>query len=441
MDRIEEHYESLAHHYSHSSRLDKAVEYLEKSGDKAAKYFLLRESRSYYSQAIALLEGSPIDNDEKRRYIAIAAKWADGSFYSASARNMAALNKALAFAAELGDSALETHITFAVARMHYCLGDMRHAREAFLDFEQRMQSEPNSVLLARARVVFGIVNFFFHRLDEGIDALRKALPVLDAASSSADVCWAHGMLGALLGVQGHFRDSREQTDKAYALAISLQNKTRQAQTRVYAGLISLSQGRIRDALSDAEEAVREGTRIQNSVAISGGLAIRGFALVLQGYRKEGLDDIERAIDGVREAGTTLGTANVLGPLTEAYALLGNFDESRRAAREYGKLLELGIHYGEIVVARALGICGARTGNSEWEDHFNHAIELAQARGCRPDLAITHLRYAEALAQVEQTQPATQQLDLATPLFREMEMQWWPDRAAELRIKLGLPKIS
>jgi predicted ATPase len=58
-DRIEEHYESLAHHFSHSGRTEKAVEYLGKSGDKAARYFCLRESRRYYNQAIELLEGSP----------------------------------------------------------------------------------------------------------------------------------------------------------------------------------------------------------------------------------------------------------------------------------------------------------------------------------------------------------------------------------------------
>jgi tetratricopeptide (TPR) repeat protein len=438
-DRIEEHYESLAHHFSHGSRTEKAVEYLGKSGDKAARYFCLRESRGYYNQAIELLEGTPLDNDGKRRYIAIASKWADGSFYSASARNMVALDRALAFAVELGEPGLETQITFEIARIRYSLGDMRQAREAFLDFEKRMQSEPNSLLLARARVVFSIVNLYLERFDEGIDALRKALPVLNAADSPADVCWAHGMLGSLLGAQGLFRASRGHMDKAYALAISLQNKTGQAQTRAYSSVVSLWQGKIRDALSDAEEAVREGTRIENSVITSYGLAMRGFALVLQGNRKEGLEDIEHAIEVVRETGTTLGTSFFLGLLSEAHALVGNFQESRRAAREYGKLLELGIHYGEIGATRALGICAARTGDPGWQVHFNRAIELSRATGSRPELAISHFRYAEALAQLEHMQRATQELDLAESLFREMEMQWWPDRASELRAKLGSPK--
>jgi len=438
-DRIEEHYESLAHHFSHGSRTEKAVEYLGKSGDKAARYFCLREARGYYNQAIELLEGTPLDSDGKRRYIAIANKWADGSFYSAPARQMVALDRALAFAAELGEPGLETHVTFEIARMHYSLGDMRQAREAFLDFEKRMQSEPNSLSLARARVVFSIVNLYYEKFDEGIDALRKALPVLNAADSPVEVCWAHGMLGNLLGAQGQFRASRGHMDKAYALAISLQSKAGQAQTRVYSSVVSLWQGKIRDALSDAEEAVREGTRIQNSVITSYGLAIRGFTLVLQGNRKEGLEDIERAIEVVREAGTTLGTSFFLGLLSEAHALVGNFQESRRAAREYGKLLELGIHYGEIGASRALGICAARTGDPGWEVYFNRATKLAQLRGSRPELAISRFRYAEALAQLEHMQRATQELDLAESLFREMEMQWWPDRASELRAKLRSPK--
>ena len=64
--------------------------------------------------------------------------------------------------------------------------------------------------------------------------------------------------------------------------------------------------------------------------------------------------------------------------------------------------------------------------------MGEGLRLAKERGALPDLAITHLRYAELLQQKGDLERAWEQLDKATELFRDMEMTWWLEQAGKLR---------
>ncbi|NIS59982.1 MAG: AAA family ATPase [Proteobacteria bacterium] len=55
-DRLEEHYELLAYHYSHSGNTDKAVEYLSQAGDRARGLYAHQEAIDYYQRSLALLK-------------------------------------------------------------------------------------------------------------------------------------------------------------------------------------------------------------------------------------------------------------------------------------------------------------------------------------------------------------------------------------------------
>ena len=57
--RLEEQYEALAHHFSRSHDVHKAVHYLDLAGDKAERYFSMGEARSHYRAAIDLVDSQP----------------------------------------------------------------------------------------------------------------------------------------------------------------------------------------------------------------------------------------------------------------------------------------------------------------------------------------------------------------------------------------------
>jgi len=55
-DRLEEYYELLAYHYSHSGNTDKAVEYLNQAGDRARGLYAHQEAIDYYQQTLTFLK-------------------------------------------------------------------------------------------------------------------------------------------------------------------------------------------------------------------------------------------------------------------------------------------------------------------------------------------------------------------------------------------------
>jgi class 3 adenylate cyclase len=55
-DRLEDHYEELAHHYGRSGSTEKAVEYLHKAGQQAAQRSVYTEAINHFTEALGLLK-------------------------------------------------------------------------------------------------------------------------------------------------------------------------------------------------------------------------------------------------------------------------------------------------------------------------------------------------------------------------------------------------
>ena len=60
-----------------------------------------------------------------------------------------------------------------------------------------------------------------------------------------------------------------------------------------------------------------------------------------------------------------------------------------------------------------------------------SLRVSEELGERPNLAITHFRYAELLQQKGDLSEARENLDKAATLFREMGMTWWLEQAEAL----------
>lgn len=76
-DRLPEFYETLAFHFKQGQSLQKAVEYLVKSGEKSLGKYSVEESHEYFKEAYNLLSNKPEKTkDEKKLIIDIFLKWA-----------------------------------------------------------------------------------------------------------------------------------------------------------------------------------------------------------------------------------------------------------------------------------------------------------------------------------------------------------------------------
>ena len=123
-DRLEEQYEALADHFSNSTHLEKAIQFLELAGDKATKYFSLGEARRHYRSAIELLDSKKKSSEDKDLYINLTLKWAEVSHYVASEDHIKILKSSLKYAQGFRDEIRLAKITYWIGRMKYSLGNM-----------------------------------------------------------------------------------------------------------------------------------------------------------------------------------------------------------------------------------------------------------------------------------------------------------------------------
>ena len=69
-------------------------------------------------------------------------------------------------------------------------------------------------------------------------------------------------------------------------------------------------------------------------------------------------------------------------------------------------------------------------------HMKKVLRVCKDRNARPYQAINHYYYAQLLCQMKLRPKATAQLKLGEALFRQLDMEWWVGKAAELRKEIG-----
>jgi len=75
-DRLPEFYETLAFHFKHGRSVQKAVDYLMKSGEKSLNRYAVEESHQYFKEAFDILSNNPANTKEQKELlIDILIKW------------------------------------------------------------------------------------------------------------------------------------------------------------------------------------------------------------------------------------------------------------------------------------------------------------------------------------------------------------------------------
>src|SRR6202040_368906 len=70
-DHLEDHVDEMAHHYSNSADLDKALEYLHRAGERAVRRSTNAEAIAYFTRALELLTGRPDTRERAERELAL----------------------------------------------------------------------------------------------------------------------------------------------------------------------------------------------------------------------------------------------------------------------------------------------------------------------------------------------------------------------------------
>ena len=206
-DRLAEHAGALAHHASRAEDWPKALGYLLRAADRAARAFAPREALALYDEALEAAGRQPGGGDRDTAMVIHQAKAALYFLVSDFARSRAEAERLGVLAREAGDRAREgaalAAIAWASTWMRDLDGAVEHARRA-IEVAAPVRAEP---ALARAHFTIGWVRAVTGGLDEARQELGRALATSRAARDVVHQSLSLTAAGLLKSWAGEFDEA------------------------------------------------------------------------------------------------------------------------------------------------------------------------------------------------------------------------------------------
>jgi len=439
-DRLAEHVERLAHHAFRGEVWDKAVNYLRLAGAKVFARSSLRESVARFEQALVALTHLP----ESREMLELAidlrfdlrnSLMPLGEF----GQTRDHLRQAEAVAEALGDQRrLGRAFTYLVNYYVY-IGDHRPA----LECAQRALAIAESLGDLVSRIV---ANFRVGQTYHALGDYRRAVHFLQRA--------AEDLKGDLI---------RERLGMAGFPAVFSRSQLAWCLTEM---------GEFAEGIAFADEAMQIADAAGQAWTLTSASFALGCLHVRKGDLPKAITVLDRGLKICRDHEVPLWSLMIASHLGYAYALSGRADETlplldQARAQAAAKRVEaypslslvcLGDAYLQIgrvddavsFAAAALRLCRERKerGHEAWalrllgeialhrdppdveagSEHYYQAMALADELGMRPLVAHCHLGLGKLYLRIGKRQEAQEHLTTAATMYREMDMQFWLEKA-------------
>lgn len=431
--RIDEHLETLAFHASRAENPARAVDYLARAGDKAARSFALDAARSHYFAALAILEvpdgaGGPPDEARRRMRGDLALRLASASQFAPGARQVEILRRCLADAVALDDRTRAAELRYWIGRMEYSLGQ---SAEAIAEFEAALalaESLGHDDLIGRCTCVLGRASVFTAEPERGIAYLERGVGLMRRSGNLVEVAYSTSSRACIEAFIGRFAAAGRLFDAALHLARENENRTVEAlvlQQLGYARCLRGDWPGAREALGACHDIA---SRTGNAVLADFAQIFAAYAVAMGGDAQTGCQLMMQAMDRYEASSAHLAASLCYGWSAEVYAATGNDERARQHVSRSLECERRHDRFGRAPALRARAAVAFADGETAvGRATLEEALAFAQARGARPDAAITSLCLARQLEAADAARAAALRAD-AIGGFREMGMEWWLSRA-------------
>ena len=436
VDRIEEHYEALADHYSKGDKTDKAVEYLEKAGDKALRLSQAGPALDYFSRAVDLLLATHEPGIEtERSRVRIGLKWGRLSWVR-PADVLGSLNQIIEIARNLGDQISQAKlIAFAGIAALYT-GDPGAQRY----FERALESAgADGDLEARGLALQGLGQIKFFTLDVKASlelSKHAALMLSQLGTTTFHRVNAQGIAMMDAAWLGDFQPAKEMWEVIEQTMQGDENDGWWTWWYNYRSGCDFISGNWRAGAHYARLGIERGTVSSNHWGRIYCEFISGTCRFWLDEPAQGLETFERALQQHLEVSGGQVLSFWYGTSAELLAIAGKPREAAERSKHGEKCLGQGDVLGGSFVIRAAALLATANGDYEAADNeFRRGIAFCLQHDIRPQQAVTHFRLAECLQKKGDLPEALKQLGEAEKLFADMEMAWWSEQAEALRARI------
>ncbi|MEH6577671.1 MAG: adenylate/guanylate cyclase domain-containing protein [Amphritea sp.] len=396
---LEDRCSELAHHYSCSGNIPKAVEYLKRAGEQAVYRCANVEAADHLGAALKLLKRLP-DTPQRIRQelelqLILGLVWVALKGFAAS-DVVTIYNRALSLCRQIGTMPELFTTLDGLFGYYFVRGELEVAREMAERLLKLAEDSADPGLLLEAHSTVGVVLFAAGELEQAQTHLEQVSDQYDPkqhrslaylyALDPGVVCLSFSSL--TLALMGDSTGALSRGDKALDLAQQLSHPASLAFALDFAAAQHQYHGEAFEVQTRADAAINLSTEQGLSYWLAYGRVLHGWALTGEDQSDIGIEQIRQGIMAYRATGAVLFLTHFLGLLADALIRASNISEALAVLSEALDLVEeTGERYYEAELYRLKGECLIRqtealeTEALETEDQAVEADVQQEAEGC------------------------------------------------------------
>ena len=396
--QLEDHLDELAHHYSRSDNIAKAVEYLGQAGQQAAQRSSYSEAMSRFTAAIDLLQKLPDSPERSQRELLL--QLALGPALNvlrgfAAPETERAFTRARELCERLGDPPELSPALFGLGAMHLVRGDLRKASRLAEQLLRLAQNARVPELTLNARSALGHITFWMGEFLSAQEHLETAIALYDPEHQRSRLLNGLGFdagvfslscAAATLWQLGYPDQALHRGTEALALAQRLSHPYSLAFAEFFVGLLRQNRREAREARENAEYMNALSAEHGLTEFFAYGTSLGGWEMAAQGRHEEGIALIQEGLAASHGRGQELIRPYLLCMLAEVCLETGRLDDALNALTEAAAATDQREErQSEAEIFRLKGELLLRQDDSNTTEAqlcFERAIEIAKSQSAK-----------------------------------------------------------
>ena len=428
-DRLEEHYELLAYHYGRSANTDKAVEYLDLANQKAARLNAMEEAKTYFDEAMELLDTMPETEVNQQRRISLLVNQGIVSFLLfKSPEYYDLLTRYEPMARGLGNPEL-------LGAFYARLGNCEYS---FGNYDQAIQTLAKAAELAEAsgnveEAGYAYVFWEFSHLDRGdferVLALKEdVLRTMEQQLNLRFHTYALSLASRAYGCLGRWDEAVEDGQKALSVAEEFSDNSLISFVAWNLSIAYTWKGDLARAVEYGELALQKAPTPADK---AWGQRSLGWALCRAGDTTRGIELLTTVLPIFRAGRFTNSEIPLTCFLGEGHWLAGEDEQARQMLEEGLEMAEqFGYKYYVGFAQRLLGESALKTNPTQAAPRFEKSIAIFREIKAENELAMAYAGYGRLHKKQGEITQAQEYLTKALEIFERLGTLIEPDKVRE-----------
>jgi class 3 adenylate cyclase/tetratricopeptide (TPR) repeat protein len=434
--RLQEAVDRLAHHYSRAEQPGKAVEYLTRVGEKAARSFAHAEALVALEEATVQASRLP-DADADRWLVELAVIKAEPLHFLGRRQESVELLLAERERLErVGDLTVSARYFFRLGYAYSFLGDRERAPASLHCALEDATRCGDLVTAGNAQSLLALEAWFSGDCRRGVEHAAEAIALLGQTEAKSALGMTYFVLSANRQGLGDLVLALEAAERAAAIAGELGDQRLMSNALMMQALARATMGDSSTAMAVAEKAL---TIAPDDFERAACLGMLGQIRLRSGDVKEAIATLEKAVAEADRYRSVQIRSMFHAGLAAAYLAAGRVDEASTLAKRGLDLAhEARYRAGTSGAERILGLVAKARGRAdEARRYFTSALARSESMHARLEQAGYHFELAALDAAASDLGAGREHLTRAFALYRESGVTRFAPRMGELAGVLGL----